>query len=77
MIYVILEDVFEDLPEDFETRFDNTNCKVNRLLLTRQNVYGLKKVGPDGKIHCVKSIRIQEITNQKKLHIWTLFTQCE
>ena len=26
--------------------------------------------------HCVKSVRIQENTDQKKLRIWTLFTQC-
>ena len=26
--------------------------------------------------HCVKSVRIQENMDQKKLRIWTLFTQC-
>ena len=28
------------------------------------------------KIHCVKSVQIRENTDQKKLRIWTLFTQC-
>ena len=26
--------------------------------------------------HCVKSVRIEENTDQKKLRIWTLLTQC-
>ena len=28
------------------------------------------------RLHCLKSVRIQENTNHKKLRIWKLFTQC-
>ena len=66
---IILEDVFEDLPEDFETRFDNTNSEVSGPLPIRKNVNGLMKVELGGKIMkaiiCLRTKMFNYLTNDR------------
>ena len=41
IIYFKTEDVYEDVTDDFEKRFDTSNYQVNRLLPTRKNKKGI------------------------------------
>ena len=52
IIHIKTEDVYEDIENDFETRFDKSNYEINRPLLTRKNrkVIGLMKRKLEGKI---------------------------
>ena len=52
IIHIKTEDVYEDIENDFETRFDKSNYEINRPLLTRKNrkVIGLMKGKLEGKI---------------------------
>ena len=52
IIYFKTEDVYEDVTDDFEKRFDTSNYEVNRLLPTRKNKkrIGLMKDELGGKI---------------------------
>ena len=45
IIYIKTENVYEDVEDDFEKRFDTSNYEVNRPLPTRKNkkVIGLMK----------------------------------
>ena len=38
IIHIKTEDVYEDIENDFETRFDKSNYEINRPLLTRKNM---------------------------------------
>ena len=52
IIHIKTEDVYEDIADDVEKRFDKSNCKVNRPLPTGKNdkVIGLMKGVLGGKI---------------------------
>ena len=52
IIYVKTEDVYEDVPDDIEKRFDTSDYEVNRPLSTGKNkkVIGLMKDELEGKI---------------------------
>ena len=45
IIYIKTEDVYEDIANDVEKRFDISNCKINRSLPTGKNkkMIGLMK----------------------------------
>ena len=45
IIYIKTEDIFEDITNDVEKRFDTSDCEVNRPLFTRKNkkMIGLMK----------------------------------
>ena len=46
IIYIKTEDVYEDIADDIEKRFDTSNCEVNKPLSTGKNkkVIGLIKM---------------------------------
>ena len=50
--YIKTEDIYEDIAEDVETRFENTIYELDRTLLKGQNkkVIGLMKVELGGKM---------------------------
>ena len=52
IIYINTEDIYEDIGDDVEKRFDTSNYEVNRPLPTRKNkkVIGLMKDGLGGKV---------------------------
>ena len=50
IVYVKSEDVYEDLPEDVETRFNTSNYEVKRLQPIDQKSNWLMKGELDGKI---------------------------
>ena len=52
IIHIKTEDVYEDIENDFETRFDTSNYEINRPLLTKEHrkVIELMKGELEGKI---------------------------
>ena len=52
IVHIKTEDIYNDISEDIETRFDTSNHNVNRLLLMRKSkkVLGLMKDGLGGRI---------------------------
>ena len=52
IIHIKTEDVYEDIADDIEKRFDTSNCEVNRSLSKEKSkkVIGLMKDKLEGKI---------------------------
>ena len=52
IVHIKTEDIYNDISEDIETRFDTSNHNVNRLLPMRKSkkVLGLMKDGLGGRI---------------------------
>ena len=52
IVHIKTEDIYNDISEDIETRFDTSNHNVNRLLPVRKSkkVLGLMKDGLGGRI---------------------------
>ena len=52
IIHIKTEDVYENIENDFETRFDTSNYEINRPLLTKEHrkVIELMKGELEGKI---------------------------
>ena len=52
IVYLRTEDIFKDIKEDFETRFETSNCKIDRPLPKGKykKVIGLMKDELGGKV---------------------------
>ena len=63
--YIKTEDIYSDIAKDVETRFEASNCKLDRPLLKRKkkNIIGLMKYEFCGSVCWIETKNIQLVTD--------------